>query len=421
MARIVVSGYMIRYPMAGPMIHRLHYIVGLARLGHEVLYFEESGWPDACYDPQSGLKSDDPTPGLVATRAALAATGVRVPVCYLDRASGATYGLGRRELLATLPDADLWLDLGGVCWHPILRRVRRRALVDLDPLFTQIGRFAAESLAEHHVCFTYGTNIGRPECPIPTAGRSWHPTVPPVVLDLWPYRRQRDANAAFTTVASWSAYGAVEHAGERYGQKDVEFERVSDLPARTSVPLELALAGAGRSVQARLRAAGWRLCDAHDVSVAVEAYRAYVIGSLGEFSVAKEGYVKTRSGWISDRSVCYLAAGRPVIVQDTGIGRWLRTGCGLLVFSTVDEAAAALDSVQRDYARHSRAAHSLACSVFSHDIVLPPLIERALAHKPHVAVPALPWTECAPEQTSSHGGPQARSNSTTRSFCRRQE
>lgn len=415
MARIVVSGYMIRYPMAGVLLAYLHYLVGLARLGHEVLYFEESGWADACYDPRSGLNTDDPTPGLIATRAALAATGVRVPVCYLDRVSGATDG----DLLTTLPQADLWLDLGGVCWHPILRRIRHRALVDMDPFFTQIGRFAAESLAEHHTCFTYGTNVGRRECLIPTGGRAWHPTVPPVVLDLWPYGQEPDAIAAFTTVASWSAYGALEYDGERYGQKDVEFERVLDLPGRTSTPLEMALAGAGRSVRARLREAGWRLRDAHEVSLTLEAYRAYIIGSLGEFSVAKEAYVKTRSGWFSDRSVCYLAAGRPAVVQDTGLRPWLKTDCGVLTFSTVDEAAAALDSIRRDYARHSKAARSLARGVFGHDVVLPRLIERALEHEPHIAVPALPWARRTPGHTPHEGELQARSNRTTRSFCKR--
>jgi hypothetical protein len=420
MARIVVSGYMIRYPMAGAVLAYLHYVVGLARLGHEVLYFEESGWPDACFDPQSGHDTGDPTPGLVATRAALAATGVRVPVCYLDRATGASHGLGRRDLLAALPQADLWLDLGGVCWQPMLRRIRHRALVDMDPLFTQIGRFAADSLAEHHTCFSYGTNVGRPECLIPTGEQTWHPTVPPVVLDLWPYGHDPGAMAAFTTVASWSAYGALEYNGERYGQKDVEFERVLELPGLTSAPLELALAGAGRSVETRLREAGWRLRDANEVSATLEAYQGYVAGSLGEFSVAKEAYVKSRSGWFSDRSVCYLAAGRPVVVQDTGLGRWLRTGCGVLTFSTVDQAAAALETVRRDHARHSSAARSVARHVFAHDVVLPPLIERALAHEPHIAVPALPWARCTLASPGVEGNPQTRSNRTTRSFCKRQ-
>lgn len=385
MVRIVICGYMIRYPSAGNLLAYFHYVMGLRRLGHEVLYLEESGWPGACYDPHTGDYGDDPGPGLRAVRALLAEHASVVPVCYVDRDSGAVSGADWAGVKRMLAASDLLLNLGGVSWLPEFALCRRRALVDMDPFFTQIGRFGGSLLADHHVHFSYGANIGHRSCAIPTGGVDWLPTVPPVVPDLWaegatglaePGDGSAVGDRPFTSVANWSAYGAVTYRGEHYGQKDEEFERLLDLPQRTSHPLELALAGAGVEVVERLRTAGWLVRAAGEVCIDVPTYQAYVAGSRGEVSAAKQAYVKTRSGWFSDRSVCYLAAGRPVILQDTGFSEWLSTGRGVLAFSSVEEAVDCIEKVNATYPAHRRAASETAAQTFDYRVVLPKLLEE---------------------------------------------
>ena len=378
MARIVVCGFMVRHPVAGNLLAYFHYVLGLHRLGHEVCYVEESGWPSSCYDPAHRTYGDDPRAGMAAVRALLRGYGIDIPVCYVDPDRGTVEGAGWADVKRMLGAADLLLNVGGVCWLPEFRRCRRRALIDMDPFFTQVGRFGAHLIGEHHVHFSYGANIGRPRCTIPTTGVAWRPTVPPVVPELWAGAAAAP-DAALTTVANWSAYGAVTFDGERYGQKDEEFLRLLDLPKGTPQRLELALSGAGPDVTAALGAAGWSLRSAGEVSADVATYRAYVHGSRGEFSVAKQAYVKTRSGWFSDRSVCYLAAGRPVILQDTGFSDWLPTGHGVLGFTSLAEAVDRIERVNAEYGAHCRAARRVAAQTFDYRAVLPRLLSRALA------------------------------------------
>jgi hypothetical protein len=383
MARIVVCGYMIRHPVAGNMLAFFQYVLGLARLGHDVAYVEESGWPYSAYDPTAREFFDHPTHGLEVVDRLVRDHGLSVPVIYVNRDTDRIDGAGADEMKDLLAGADLLLNLGGVCWLPEFHLCRRRALLDMDPLFTQVGKFGAALLPEFHVHFTYGTNIGRPGCTIPTAGVAWRPTVPPVVVDLWDTKEPAATDAPLTTIANWGAYGSVEHDGQVYGQKDEEFIRVLDLPRRVTRRLEVTLTGAREHDRQRLREAGWIVRDgAGAVGTELPAYRSYVTGSRGEFSVAKNAYVKTRSGWFSDRSACYLAAARPVIVQDTGFAEHLPDdlrGCGLLTFSTTDEAAEAMRRLDADYDAHRAAAAALAQRIFAHDVVLPRLIESSLS------------------------------------------
>jgi hypothetical protein len=377
MARVVVCGYMIRHPVAGNLLAFFHYVLGLHRLGHEVAYLEESGWPYSCYDPVTRHWQDHPDTGLAVVRALAAEHGMSIPVCYVNRDTGRVDGSDRAGVRRMLESADLLLNIGGVCWLPEFELCHRRGLVDMDPVFTQVAQFAARVLPDYDVHFSYGANIGRPGCTVPTGGVEWLPTVPPVVPELWQCPAP-PADAPFTTVANWGSYGGLTHDGEHYGQKDEEFLRLVDLPRRTAQRLELAISG-GQDVRGRLRAAGWSVRDAgEEVSTDVPTYRGYITGSRGEFSAAKNAYVKTRSGWFSDRSVCYLAAGRPVVLQDTGFSDWLPTGRGVLAFTNIDEAADQLERVNADYPAHGRAARDLAERVFDYRVVLPRLLEAAL-------------------------------------------
>jgi hypothetical protein len=382
MATIAVSGYMLRHPLAGNIAAYLQYVLGLHLLGHDVIYLEEKGWAGSCYDPHTSTTGDFPSAGLELVRGFLRQRGVQVPVVWLDSDVGLVEGMGWGELRERLARTDLLLDVGGLCWIEERALARRRALVDMDPLFTQAGRFGQ---ADYDVHFSYGANIGKSHCRVPTAGVEWLPTVPPVVPELWdaqpPHR-----HLPLTTVANWTAYGGIEHCGAWYGQKDREFERLRDLPARVPVRLELALSGESAQARKRFTGSGWDVRDAGEVTVSLPTYRGYIAGSQAELSAAKHAYVVTRSGWFSDRSVCYLAAGRPVIVQDTGIGAWLDTGVGVVTFDDVEAAADEVQRVTRELPKHSIAARTLALEVFDYRVVLPRLLERALPA--HLAVHA---------------------------------
>ncbi|MDX6567252.1 MAG: hypothetical protein QOE10_2914, partial [Gaiellales bacterium] len=258
----------------------------------------------------------------------------------------------------------------------------RLVYLETDPVQPQLEVFqnlpeTIDFLDQHCAYFTFAENYGTAACTLPpTDLYEFRPTRQPVVLDWWE-NGTAPRDGRFTTIANWrQPWRDVSHDGRVYGwTKDDEFRRVIDLPAATSVCLELALANCGPDDEASLVDHGWRVRSARKLSDDIDAYRGYIRGSRGEFTVAKEQNVAFRTGWFSDRSATYLAAGRPVIMQDTGFGEALPTGCGLLAFSTPDEAAAALEEVRGDYDRHAAGARELARSHFSHEVVLGDLLD----------------------------------------------
>jgi hypothetical protein len=386
MARIVVCGYMVRFPIPGMMFAYFHYVAGLAKLGHEVVYLEESGWNNSCFDPGTRCHSNHPGAGLAALEALLKRFGLEdLQYAYVDRILEQVYGPAADDVDGTIREADLVLNIGGVCWFDAFDAAPRLALVDADPLFTQVGRFGHEYLSRYHALFSYGANIGKAGCMVPTLGLQWNALVPPVVPEFWESDIGGEplgppqADAPLTTIANWSAYGAVAYAGETYGQKNVEFARFVDLPKRASLPLELATDNMPDDDRRRFIAAGWRVASGARVSSTFDSYLKYLQGSCGEFSAAKNAYVKSRCGWVSDRTVCYLAAGRPAIVQETGISDFLPTGEGLITFATEDEAVVAIESVRRNHRAHRDTARQLAREHFSYRVVLPRLLEQAFS------------------------------------------
>jgi hypothetical protein len=266
----------------------------------------------------------------------------------------------------------------------LLGPIRRKAFIDEDPGFTQfwldsgIGR---DVIARHDVHFTVGENIGTARCAIPTAAVRWLPLRPFAVLDQWPPSPQGPPDR-FTTVASWRGpYGAVEHGGRRYGLKAHEFRKMMALPQLASATFELALDidAADAGDRQTLEQHGWRLVDPQIVAGDPLRFRRYVQASGSEFSVAKGVYVETDSGWFSDRTVCYLASGKPVLVQDTGFSRQYPVGAGLLTFRTVDEAAAGAEEIVRNHGAHCHAAREIAETYFDSDIVLSRFLDEALS------------------------------------------
>jgi hypothetical protein len=293
---------------------------------------------------------------------------------------GTTAGVPRADLLDRARDALLLNVMGYVDDDELLSVARRRVFLDLDPGFTQTWQ--ADGLADlldgHDAFATVGLNVGNPECLVPDLGVDWLPTLPPVDLDLWCC--DRAPAGAFTTVASWRGpFAPVTVDGVRYGLRAHEARAHADLPARTGLPLEAALDmddwdGDDR---ARLESAGWTLRDPRPVSSGLASYRDYVHGSLAEFAVAKQVYVGLRTGWFSDRSACYLASGRAVIVSDTYLPGWLCDGDGLFAYRDIDEAEAAIEAVSADPARHGSAARELARAHLDARVVALSLLERA--------------------------------------------
>jgi hypothetical protein len=279
-------------------------------------------------------------------------------------------------------EAEALVNISGHLTHPFLFPLpSTRVYVDLDPGFTQLWHARGDPgarLEGHGHFFTVGTNIGTPDCPIPTEGVPWRPIAPPVLLDQWVVAAGRDRDR-FTTVASWRGpYGTIEHEGGTLGLKVHEFRRFATLPGHVEATFELALdidPSEERDLE-MLRREGWTLVDPLEVASTPEAFRRYVQTSGAEFSVAKGVYVETRSGWFSDRTAHYLASGRPAVVQDTGLARRYPVGEGLLTFRTPDQAVAGVERVLEDHDAHAKAARAVAEEYLDSDRVLAGFVEE---------------------------------------------
>ncbi len=379
--RVVVAGAIAHSPIkaGGYTWLFLQYVLGFRQLGCEVLYVEHLDAQD-CIDADWQAAPFAASANAAMFGALLERYGLRDSAALLQRDGEACIGLPRRDVLAWADDADLFVNLSGrFHLRDIMRAARRRVYVDLDPGFTQIwqAQYGADmNLPGHDAYVSVGLNLGGAGCRVPTLGLPWRPIRPPVVRSQW--RPLDEAGEAYTTVADWRGYAPIEWEGTWYKQKSDEFLRLIELPRRTPCALEICLAiHPDEPDLPRLRAHGWRLSDPGVHATDGETYRDYVRRSRGEFSVAKHGYVVGRTGWVSDRTACYLAAGRPAVVQDTGLRPHLPVGEGLLVFEAIDGAVAALAEVERDYARHARAAQSLAARYFDSDRVLAELLDIA--------------------------------------------
>ena len=292
------------------------------------------------------------------------------------------HGMEVDDLLARAAEAELLVNIGGhLRWGPLLRRLRRRAFIDLDPGFTQIWHAEGRPLGidEHDLHFTVGMNVGTPRCPLPTNGIHWRAIRQPVTLERWP-QPAGDELSSFTTVASWrGAYGPAAWGGRTYGVKAHEFRRFLALADQVEARFDLALdihPAEGADLE-QLGAYGWQLLDPVAAAGDPAGFRRFVQASGAEFSPAQGIYVHTCSGWFSDRTVRYLASGRPALVQETGFGQHLPTGEGLIAFRTLEEAKAGARGMLEDYPRHRRAARRIAEEHFSPQRAIEPLLEEA--------------------------------------------
>ena len=406
--RIVVTGLIAQHPWLGGLAwHYLQYVLGLRDLGHDVYYVEDSGeWP---YTLDGGASGDDwiaqdCSANVGYLNAALARFGLGERWAYRFPKERRWYGMPaprRRELLRS---ADLLLNVSGTLMCPEeYRDIPRLVYIDSDPIFTQIKlsqrrghRDFQKRVAAHDVYFSFGETLAGSRF---ESGYRWRPTRQPVVLAQWGLSPPQ--RGVYSTVMSWTSYEPLVFRGKVYAQKDREFRRFVDLPARiaparielavnhidhaewqtTEVPQTSNDSRDGEqkmSIAKALALHKWSIVDPVTHCASLDDYRNYIQSSKGEWSVAKNGYVQGRPGWFSERSACYLAAGRPVIVQDTGFDAILPVGEGILPFSTVEGAAAGIAEVDRNDPRHSRAAREIAAEYFDANRVLTKLIDEAL-------------------------------------------
>ena len=395
--RIVVTGLIAQHPRLGGVAwDYLQYPLGLARLGHDVFYLEDSGeWP---YTEAGGPTREDwiawdPTPNVRHLAAVMERFGLGDRWLYRFPIGPRWYGLSHRRRREVLSTADLLINVSGTLTRPSdYRTIPRLAYIDSDPAFTQVKlaqtrgqlRFQRR-VAAHDVHFSFGEGLGGG---LPATPYRWLPTRQPVVLSEWqPVERTRET---FTTVMSWTSYKPLRFGGRSFGQKDVELARFAGLPgAVPGARFEIALGGTSNaswqterlegSPRELLRREGWRVVHPSQVAATPDRYRSYLRSSKAEWSVAKGGYVTGETGWFSCRSACYLASGRPVVVQDTGFRDVLPTGEGIVPFSSLAEAAGAVEDVLGRYERHSAAAREIAAACFDSDLVLGRLLDEAMA------------------------------------------
>jgi glycosyltransferase involved in cell wall biosynthesis len=384
--RIIVTGYMARCPIAGVIWQHIHYIVGLQRLGHEVFYIE-----DSTAHPYHPLTYDY-VPDWSYTAAIMPKLarqfgfedrwGYRAR--YLD--DRPTAGLSGARIDELYREADAVLNVCGEQeLHEDLLQARCLIYIESDPgkeqclIDSHPDAPIRQTLAQYHAVFTFGEHIGTPRFPVPLHGVPWQPTRQPIVTDFWKTDAAPPSGAVFTSVANWNTKGKdIAWRGDHYlWSKALEFLRFMEAPRRAGEPFELATNLRDETTRAQLIERGWRLTSPQEISIDHDLYVRYLRDSKGEFTVAKDQYVRLHTGWFSDRTACYLACGRPVITQDTGFTQLYGGDRGLLAFRTLEEAAEAVRIINTDYAAHCRAAYEIAVETFEATKVVASILDRS--------------------------------------------
>ena len=366
-------------PMAGIAWQALHYVLGLRRLGYDVWYIEDSGANP--YDPRKFSIVEDCSYNVQFVKTMMDRFDLGDRWAYWDAANDVVHGISKERLMALYGEASALFNL---CGATRLREEHLkcpvRIFVDTDPVFEQAkvasGNLdSLEYLGLHTHHFTYGENLGNEDCKVPMVKFDWKKTRPPVLVDLWDAGCV-SAGPFYSSIATWENKGKdIEVGGETYRwSKHVNFLKYLDLPRAVMQPFRLAMTPPSPDVEERVRDGGWDIVDPVPISADMQAYRDFVVTSRGEFTVAKDIYVRPNSGWFSDRSVCYLAAGRPVITQETGFSKFIETGKGLFPFSSLEEIREAVARINADYAQHSIGAIEVANEFFDAHTVLTKMV-----------------------------------------------
>jgi hypothetical protein len=376
--KIILAGTIGRSGLGGQAWAGMQYLLGLRALGHEVVYLEDCGKSSWVYvwEKEDWTHELDYPAGYL--RACFEPFGLGNAWIYRDNYR--SLGMPLEKFNEFCAHADLLIMRAAPFWNwrPEYDLPKRRAFIDVDPGFTQIAiangdAGLTEGIARAERRFTYAQRYGAADCAIPGDGGPWLKTLPPVFLPEWPV--VDTAATHFTSVMRWQGFKEVSYRGVTYGQRDKEFPRYFDLPKRTAQKFLIAQMGIKPE---ELNRHGWEVAMGEIVSRTPQLYREFIQQSRGEFSVPKNGYVAMRGGWFSDRSVCYLASGRPVVMEDTGLFDWLPVGEGVLTFNNPDGALQCIEAVNANYEKHRHAARHLAAEHFTTDKVMPALLEAAM-------------------------------------------
>lgn len=397
--RIVVVGTLASDPYAGMAWMNMQIVLGFLRLGHDVYYFETtSTWP---YNPIEETRVNNVDYSVPYLKKITESFGIGNRWAYRCSFSDKKEWLGLSQTKAEdlLSNADFVFNVAGATrFEEEGLKVGRLVYFGTDPVYHEIKYAEGDEntttvVDEHDDAVTYGENIGNADCPIPPLPNLRAKTRQPIILDFW--KDGPPTKKAFTTVGNWKQAGRdLTFKGETYfWSKHHEFLKFIDMPKRVAQPIEVAMNLAGLQTvnhgkgteipslgvavdeYSLLTSNGWQLADAPSFTTDPWPYRDYVVSSRGEFTFAKDQNIRLRSGWFSERSACYLAAGRPVITQDTGFGATLPTGEGLFAFNTMDEIVCAFETINADYKRHSNAAREIAEEYFKAETVLEKLLK----------------------------------------------
>lgn len=378
--KIVVLGYIVRFPLGGMAWHHFQYVLSLKQMGHEVLFLEDNDGPNSCYHPDKYELNNDPAYGLQFVQDLFSAFDLNSHWAYFDPFTNIWYGQSQQQVLFFCSRADVVLNISHV--NPLRdwwAKIPCRVLIDTDPAFTQIKNLSNPGLhylASQHTHFlSFGENIGRHNCTVPKDGFNWKPTRQPVFMPAWE-KSPELAPSKWTTVMQWDSYRDRQFGGEVFGMKSLSFTGYITLPdCLPDDTFELALGSENAPVE-NLKCNGWHIVSSIVPTKNPWTYQEYIKTSKGEWSIAKHGYVKTNSGWFSERSTAYLASGRPVVVQDTGFSNFLPTQAGLLCFTTLDEAIDRINRVNTDYRFHCKKAREVVEEYFDGTKVLTEIIKN---------------------------------------------
>lgn len=383
--KAIVTGMIASFPVGGVLWDYGHYALGLERMGFDVYYLEDTG--GQAYNPAKGMYDDDCSYGVRFLHEELSRLSPTLGRRWHFRnVDGECFGMNQSELAEAVAGADLFLNVsGGTLLRDEYMTCPRKVLIDTDPGWNHFRNYpkwdknpswgGSHGYRAHDYFFTYAQLIGQPDCVLPELGLPWRPTRPTVVMDCWRPEPPGEKWTTVMAVKSWSGLtDAVEYQGVKYGAKEIEFKRIQELPRHCSAVLEVAAGGA--APREEWRGLGWSVVESQSRSQTANAYRHYVQSSRAEFSVAKNVYVATRSGWFSCRSICYMAAGRPVVVQDTGFSQIIPVGQGVLAFSDLHGAAEAINAVESNYKKHATAARDLVASYFDAPVVLGDILKQ---------------------------------------------
>jgi hypothetical protein len=389
--RIVVGGFVGLFPTGGATWDYIQYVLGFNMIGHDVTYVEDTMlYP--IYN-RTGKDWDDCSYGVEYLKKTMEEIGMKERWAYRDVASGKTFGMSDSQVVTVCQNADVFVNVSSSTFlRPEYLKIPVRVLVDTDPMFTQYDYYkkqqaggsdaiaAKEYMKAHTHFFTFGLNIGKADCRIPKDEFNWYTTKKPICINFWEQPPSKVSRYGFTSIMNWTERAEFSYENEIWGQKNKEFRKFYDLPTLSGEKFEIII-NRGTDPETNkamhhLESLQWKVLSPHELISNKEDYKSFVQTSYAEFSVTKETYIKSNSGWFSGRSAVYLASGRPVLTQDTQWSKYLPIGTGLFAIHDLDSAKEAIDALGSDYIRHSKAAKEIAVEYFDSNKVLQDILNK---------------------------------------------